>query len=190
MHFSAGNCLLTQLFYASSIQCDFDEVLEFAKEFVNINFELKDKQIQTLKSLYEGHDTMAVLPTGFGKSIIFQLLPFLFQRKLGQQQPMISLIVTPLNSIMQDQVRSLTKLGINACYLNIEGTGVKTFDAVKRSLPAISSPLIRHASGLAASRRHQGVLYTHNDRSSPHPHVFALNASTSGLTKFLQMPLN
>eukprot|EP00105_Crassostrea_gigas_P043152 XP_019927300.1 PREDICTED: uncharacterized protein LOC105339067 [Crassostrea gigas] len=59
-----------------------------------------------------------------------------------------------------------------------------------RSLPAISSPLISHASGLAASRRNQGVLYTHNDRSSPHPHVFALNASTSGLTKFLQMPLN
>lgn len=59
-----------------------------------------------------------------------------------------------------------------------------------RSLPAISSPLISHASGLAASRRHQGVLYTHNDRSSPHPYVFALNASTSDLTKFLQMPLN
>lgn len=59
-----------------------------------------------------------------------------------------------------------------------------------RSLPAISSPLISHASGLAASRRNQGVLYTQNDRSSPHPHVFALNASTSGLTKFLQMPLN
>lgn len=117
---------------ASSMQCDFDEALQFAKECLNINFELKEKQIQTLKSLYEGHDTMAVLPTGFGKSIIFQLLPFLFQRKLGQHQPMISLIVTPLNSIMQDQVRSLSKLGINACYLNIEGTGVKTFDAVKR----------------------------------------------------------
>lgn len=42
----------------------------------------------------------------------------------------------------------------------------------------------------SASRRHHGVLYTHNDRSSPHPNVFALNASTSGLTKFLQMPLN
>lgn len=40
-----------------------------------------------------------------------------------------------------------------------------------RSLPAISSPLISHASDLAASRRNQGVLYTHNDRSSPHPHV-------------------
>lgn len=60
---------------ASSMQCDFDEALQFAKECLNINFELKEKQIQTLKSLYEGHDTMAVLPTGFGKSIIFQLLP-------------------------------------------------------------------------------------------------------------------
>lgn len=56
-----------------------------------------------------------------------------------------------------------------------------------RSRPAISSPLISHASGLAASRRHQGVLYTHNDRASPHPYVFALNASTSALIATLRI---
>lgn len=56
-----------------------------------------------------------------------------------------------------------------------------------RSLPAISSPLISYASGLAASRRHQGVLYTHNDRASPHPYVFALNASTSALIATLRI---
>lgn len=56
-----------------------------------------------------------------------------------------------------------------------------------RSRPAISSPLISHASGLAASRRHQEVLYTHNDRASPHPYVFALNASTSALIATLRI---
>lgn len=111
---------------------DFSEALEFAKDSANINFDLKDKEIQTLKSLYDGNDTLAVLPTGFGKSIIFQLLPFLFQRKLGRHEAMICIIVTPLNSIMQDQVQSLSMRGIPACFLHIEGTGVKTFVADTR----------------------------------------------------------
>ncbi|XP_062593630.1 bifunctional 3'-5' exonuclease/ATP-dependent helicase WRN-like [Saccostrea cucullata] len=110
----------------------FLDCMKYAKDCLGIEFELKDKQIETLRSVYEGNDTLAVLPTGFGKSIIFQLLPFMFQRKFGRRQPMITIIVTPLNSIMQDQVQSLTKRGIPACFLNIEGTGVKTFVDGKR----------------------------------------------------------
>ena len=101
---------------------EFFTTLQFARDCANVDFALKDKQIQTLKSLYDGHDTLAVLPTGFGKSIIFQL--FLSCCR-GHS-------VDPLNSIMQDQVHTLSKRGIPVCFLNIEGTGVKTFVAGKR----------------------------------------------------------
>lgn len=46
------------------------------------------------------------------------------------------------------------------------------------------SPEVFHASGLAASRKHDGVLYTHNDGDDPHrrsPIVFAINASSGAL---------
>jgi ATP-dependent helicase YprA (DUF1998 family) len=107
---------------------DFSLALEYAKNCLRVSFNLKEKQVETLKYVYEGKDTMAVLPTGYGKSVIFQLLPFLFQWKFGQQQPMICIIVTPLNSIMQDQVMTLRKRGIPACYFNIQGSSVKTFE--------------------------------------------------------------
>jgi len=67
---------------------------------------LKEKQLETLHSLYEGKDTIAVLPTGYGKSVIFQLLPHFLQKVHGLSDPMIVLVVAPLNSIMQEQVRS------------------------------------------------------------------------------------
>ena len=80
--------------------------LHYAQQEMGFVHKLKEKQLETLHSLYEGKDTIAVLPTGFGKSVIFQLLPFFLQKVHGLSDPMIVLVVAPLNSIMQDQVRS------------------------------------------------------------------------------------
>ena len=49
----------------------------------------------------------AVLPTGFGKSVCFQCLPLLFEQLFPADDPSILLVVTPLTSIMKDQVTSL-----------------------------------------------------------------------------------
>ncbi|XP_033724737.1 mediator of RNA polymerase II transcription subunit 34-like [Pecten maximus] len=99
----------------------FTHCLDFAKEQLGIAFELKEKQIETLKCAYELRDCIAVLPTGYGKSLIFQLLPFFMQKKHGMESPMITLVVTPLNSIMEDQVMSLQRVGIQACFLDYDG---------------------------------------------------------------------
>ena len=63
--------------------------LQFAicsSSYSNIN--LKVKQVQCLEAVYCGNDVIAVLPTGYGKSIIFHLLPALFHDKVnGRTSP-------------------------------------------------------------------------------------------------------
>ena len=105
----------------------FEDDLNYAKEQVGFQFDFKDKQLLALKSLYNCKDTVVVVPTGYGKSAIFQILPYLMQRKFQLDRPMIVIVVAPLNSIMQDQVQGLSARGIPACYIDIAGTRYSTF---------------------------------------------------------------
>ena len=67
-------------------------------------------QLDIINSVLDGKDTLAIMPTGAGKSICYQL-PALF----GEGIP---LVVSPLISLMNDQVVTLRELGIKACFLN------------------------------------------------------------------------
>ena len=68
------------------------------------NFRPMQKEIIT--SALEGHDTLAILPTGGGKSVCFQVPAML---KDG-----LALVVTPLIALMKDQVQNLAQRGIRA----------------------------------------------------------------------------
>jgi len=61
-------------------------------------------------SVLAGHDTLAVLPTGGGKSLCYQL-PALVR-------PGLTLVVSPLIALMRDQVSALTRLGVAAASLS------------------------------------------------------------------------
>ena len=64
---------------------------------------VKDQQVEAVKLLSEGKDVFVWFPTGYGKSICYQLLPFLFDVKLGRTNaPLVdrsvALVISPLVS--------------------------------------------------------------------------------------------
>ena len=67
-------------------------------------------QEEMVDALLTGRDVMAVMPTGAGKSMCYQL-PALMR-------PGIALIISPLISLMKDQVAALKSAGVPAAYLN------------------------------------------------------------------------
>lgn len=65
-----------------------------------------------------GKDVFAILPTGFGKSLIFQLFPRL--AKAAMKSEMCSIVVvSPLVSVMRDQVEQLKQLGFSAAAIGL-----------------------------------------------------------------------
>ena len=57
------------------------------------------------------------LPTGFGKSLCYEVLPFLFDDKLGKDNSVV-IVVSPLISLMVDQVQSLRRRSIRAAIMS------------------------------------------------------------------------
>ena len=67
-------------------------------------------QLPVVRSLLAGRDTVAIMPTGAGKSICFQVPALLF--------PSVTLVISPLISLMKDQVDALRDAGVRATYIN------------------------------------------------------------------------
>nr|WP_314838789.1 DNA helicase RecQ [uncultured Flavobacterium sp.] len=86
-----------------------------AKLKENFGFEkFRPNQEDIINSILSGQDTLAIMPTGGGKSICFQLPALLF--------PGITIVISPLIALMKDQVDSLKANGIEACFINSSQT--------------------------------------------------------------------
>lgn len=70
----------------------------------------REGQEQLIDSIVSGRDVLGIMPTGAGKSICYQIPAMLFDG--------ITLVVSPLISLMRDQVSSLVQSGIPAAFLN------------------------------------------------------------------------
>ena len=67
-------------------------------------------QEAVINAILEGRDILAVMPTGAGKSLCYQVPAMLLSG--------ITLVISPLISLMQDQVKALNEAGVNAAFIN------------------------------------------------------------------------
>ena len=88
-------------------------------------------QHEVIQTLLEGRDCLAIMPTGAGKSICFQL-PALMM-------PGVTLVISPLISLMKDQVDSLVNQEIPATYINSQCT----FEESKARFAAIRAGRVK-----------------------------------------------
>ena len=114
--------------------------------------EFRDGQLATIEAILAGQDTMAILPTGGGKSLLYQLPAYL--------RPGIVLIVSPLISLMQDQVDRLHRRGEKRVLL-LSGQDRRTRDQqlsqLARAKFVFASPEILANSAVAACLRRANV---------------------------------
>ena len=90
-----------------------NEPLERARALLHEHFgysSFRGAQETLILSILSGKDALGIMPTGAGKSVCYQIP--------GLMLPGITLVVSPLISLMQDQVRALKAAGIAGAYLN------------------------------------------------------------------------
>ena len=86
-----------------------DILLEKLKKYFGYD-SFRQGQRELIENILEGRNVLGVLPTGGGKSICYQLPALMIDG--------VSLVISPLISLMKDQVDSLRENGINAGFIN------------------------------------------------------------------------
>lgn len=131
----------------------YDELLKRAHAVLKTTFgydEFRPMQQEVIASVLSGRDTLAVMPTGGGKSLCYQIPALLFGG--------ITLVVSPLISLMQDQVAFLVENGVSAVFLNSSLEWGDYLDAVQR-IKSGSVKLVYLSPEALAADRTQSILH-------------------------------
>ena len=72
--------------------------------------DFREGQARLISAVLGGRDVLGIMPTGAGKSVCFQVPALMAEG--------ITLVISPLISLMKDQVSALNQAGIHAAYLN------------------------------------------------------------------------
>lgn len=119
---------------------------------------LRTGQEELINGILEGHDVLGIMPTGAGKSLCYQLPALMLKG--------ITLVISPLISLMSDQVKALNQAGVHAAYIN----------------SSLTENQIRMALSYASQGRYK-IIYVAPERlNTPRFLDFACNADISMLT--------
>lgn len=100
------------------------DILDNLKKYFGYD-SFRKGQEELIKNILEGKDVLGVLPTGGGKSICYQLPALMIDG--------ICLVISPLISLMKDQVDSLTENGIDAAFIN-SSQDIETYTKTLREI--------------------------------------------------------
>lgn len=85
--------------------------------------DFREGQRRIVESVLAGADTLGIMPTGGGKSVCYQIPALMFSG--------LTLVVSPLISLMKDQVDALTAMGIPAAYINSTLSGKEVNEVIR-----------------------------------------------------------
>lgn len=119
---------------------------------------LRTGQEELINGILSGHDVLGIMPTGAGKSLCYQLPALMLKG--------ITLVISPLISLMSDQVKALNQAGVHAAYIN----------------SSLTENQIRMALSYASQGRYK-IIYVAPERLNTLRFLdFACNADISMLT--------
>lgn len=119
---------------------------------------LRTGQRELINGILKGQDVLGIMPTGAGKSLCYQLPALMLKG--------ITLVISPLISLMSDQVKALNQAGVHAAYIN----------------SSLTENQIRMAISYASQGRYK-IIYVAPERlNTPRFLDFACNADISMLT--------
>ena len=105
--------------------CIIDEV---AAEF---GFTLKDKQKEVIQAFVDGNDVFCSVPTGYGKSLCYSLLPKIFDRLRNLPGRSIVICISPLIALMMDQKEKFISMGILAEFISETHHDLDTVQSIR-----------------------------------------------------------
>ena len=103
---------------ATLTESGLQKVIQDVATSVKLPFELNSQQIESIVQFASGKDVFVSLPTGFGKTLCYTLLPRVFDHIRSVDNSSIIIVISPLIALMEEQVMSVQSLGISAVYIS------------------------------------------------------------------------